>query len=268
MLRNTILHLGRIAKRRPGTGCIGAGQCVGDVRLALGRKSGRAQVETSKVLKCARCLRLVSRPCTARRCVREERISGHRPGLRDKRAAATTTWRPRGVTRSPSRRQAWAWPTMSANAVRVLLTQKLENNPSALPPDVIDVEVFEQLLEMDEEDDRDFSKSLVYNYFEQAESTFEKMHNALYVSGSPRSSQSLSELSTLGHFLKGSSAAVGVIKVRNSCETMQHYGTLHDADGVTELSREEAIAKLTQTTAQVKQQYDEAKATLRAFFGA
>lgn len=157
---------------------------------------------------------------------------------------------------------------MSANAVRVLLTQKLENNPSALPPDVIDVEVFEQLLEMDEEDDRDFSKSLVYNYFEQAESTFEKMHNALYVSGSPRSSQSLSELSTLGHFLKGSSAAVGVIKVRNSCETMQHYGTLHDADGVTELSREEAIAKLTQTTAQVKQQYDEAKATLRAFFGA
>lgn len=71
---------------------------------------------------------------------------------------------------------------MSANAVRVILTQPAANDASSLPPDVIDVEVFDQLLEMDEEDDRDFSKSLVYNYFEQAESTFEKMNNALYVS--------------------------------------------------------------------------------------
>lgn len=59
--------------------------------------------------------------------------------------------------------------------------QKVADNASALPPDVIDIEVFEQLLEMDEEDDRDFSKSLVYNYFEQAESTFENMRKALYV---------------------------------------------------------------------------------------
>lgn len=59
---------------------------------------------------------------------------------------------------------------------------------------------------------------------------------------------------------------MGVIKVRNSCETMQHYGTKHDADGVTELSREEAMAKLTETMTRVKQQYDEAEATLRAFF--
>ena len=48
-----------------------------------------------------------------------------------------------------------------------------------LPKDIIDIDVFEQLLEMDEEDDREFSKSLVWNYFEQAESTFEKMDAAL-----------------------------------------------------------------------------------------
>ena len=78
-----------------------------------------------------------------------------------------------------------------------------------LPKDIIDIDVFEQLLEMDEEDDREFSKSLVWNYFEQAESTFEKMDAAL-------AAQELKELSTLGHFLKGSSAAVGVTKVRNS----------------------------------------------------
>ncbi|KAI3620391.1 hypothetical protein CBS9595_002358 [Malassezia furfur] len=148
---------------------------------------------------------------------------------------------------------------MSANAVRVILTQPAANDASSLPPDVIDVEVFDQLLEMDEEDDRDFSKSLVYNYFEQAESTFEKMNNAL-------AEKNLEELSTLGHFLKGSSAAVGVIKVRDSCETMQHYGTQHDADGVTQLTKEEAMEKLVQTMKQVKQQYAEAESTLRAFF--
>lgn len=72
----------------------------------------------------------------------------------------------------------------------------------------------------------------------------------------------------MGHFLKGSSAAVGVIKVRDSCEAMQHYGTCHGADGVTELSKEEAIAQLKNTMEQVKLQYKEAEATLRAFFGA
>lgn len=50
-----------------------------------------------------------------------------------------------------------------------------------LPDDVIDVEVFGQLLEMDEEDEREFSKSLVWNYFEQAQSTFASMDAALCV---------------------------------------------------------------------------------------
>ena len=34
---------------------------------------------------------------------------------------------------------------------------------------------------MDDDDDRDFSKGIVYGFFEQAESTFEKMEKALYV---------------------------------------------------------------------------------------
>ena len=48
---------------------------------------------------------------------------------------------------------------------------------SKLPLDVIDVDVFEQLLDMDE-DGREFSQSLVWNYFEQAEQTFAKMEEA------------------------------------------------------------------------------------------
>jgi osomolarity two-component system phosphorelay intermediate protein YPD1 len=40
---------------------------------------------------------------------------------------------------------------------------------------------FEQLLDMDDEDDHEFSYSIVHNYFEQAEATFKEMDKALLV---------------------------------------------------------------------------------------
>lgn len=86
---------------------------------------------------------------------------------------------------------------------------------------------------------------------------------------SPHSREkNLPELSTLGHFLKGSSAAVGVIKVRDSCENMQHYGKSRDKDGVTELSEEEALKRVVETLESVKIDYKEAEAALRGFFDA
>lgn len=47
--------------------------------------------------------------------------------------------------------------------------------------ELIDTDTFDQILEMDDEDedDRDFSKEIVYGFFEQAEGTFEKMDTAL-----------------------------------------------------------------------------------------
>lgn len=46
--------------------------------------------------------------------------------------------------------------------------------------DSIDATTFGQILEMDDDDDdRDFSKSIVTGFFEQAEQTFEKMEAAL-----------------------------------------------------------------------------------------
>lgn len=47
--------------------------------------------------------------------------------------------------------------------------------------DSIDESTFEQILEMDDDDDRDFSQGIVFGFFEQAGSTFEKMEKALYV---------------------------------------------------------------------------------------
>jgi osomolarity two-component system phosphorelay intermediate protein YPD1 len=45
--------------------------------------------------------------------------------------------------------------------------------------DTIDTATFEQILEMDDDDTREFSRSIVYGYFDQAESTFRKMERAM-----------------------------------------------------------------------------------------
>lgn len=45
--------------------------------------------------------------------------------------------------------------------------------------DSIDKSTFEQILEMDDDEERDFSKGIVYGYFDQAEGTFGKMEKAL-----------------------------------------------------------------------------------------
>ena len=46
--------------------------------------------------------------------------------------------------------------------------------------DAVDSVTFGQILEMDDsEDDREFSSSIVFGFFEQAEDTFEKMDQAL-----------------------------------------------------------------------------------------
>ncbi|KAJ1023685.1 hypothetical protein NDA18_004669 [Ustilago nuda] len=153
-------------------------------------------------------------------------------------------------------------PTYS-NTTTTTNTATTSNNKQAaagdLSPSIIDMDIFTQLLEMDDEDDREFSKSIVWNYFDQAETTFKEMDAAL-------STHDLTELSTLGHFLKGSSAAVGVIKVRDSCEHMQHYGKCHGEDGLSDLSKEGALKKLTVTLRDVKVQYREAAKALKAFY--
>lgn len=58
-------------------------------------------------------------------------------------------------------------------------TENDEISLGDLDPTVIDMDIFNQLLEMDDEEDREFSKSIVWNYFDQAESTFGNMDDAL-----------------------------------------------------------------------------------------
>ena len=77
----------------------------------------------------------------------------------------------------------------------------------------------------------------------------------------------LPKLSSLGHFLKGSSAALGVSKVQASCERMQHYGQKRDEQAGINLSSEDALDKIERLLVQVKKEYRDAEAWLKQWYG-
>lgn len=73
------------------------------------------------------------------------------------------------------------------------------------------------------------------------------------------------ELSGLGHFLKGSSAALGVTKVQKSCELIQNYGKLKDEGGL-DITAKVALDKISAALKETEEQFKEAKAWLRNWY--
>lgn len=137
-----------------------------------------------------------------------------------------------------------------------------EEDIMAIPgaADSIDAATFEQILEMDEdEEEREFSKSIVYDFFTQAESTFGKMDTNL-------EKRDLKTLSELGHFLKGSSATLGLTKVKDSCEKIQHYGQKKDETGTKDITEEEGLKKLKTTIEQAKTEFHDVEKVLKRFY--
>ncbi|TFY52885.1 hypothetical protein EVJ58_g9758, partial [Rhodofomes roseus] len=123
----------------------------------------------------------------------------------------------------------------------------------------IDLETFHQILDLDEDDTHDFSKEMVTAYFTQANTTFGEMDEAY-------KAKDLTKLSSLGHFLKGSSAALGVAHVQASCERIQHYGQLRDEDTGTDLTDESALQKIEPLLSRVKKEYNVAEAWLKKWY--
>jgi len=139
---------------------------------------------------------------------------------------------------------------------------KSEDGSPALPEcgDNIDPLIFEQILEMDDDEEREFSRSIVYGFFEQAVATFKKMDDGL-------KSRDLSQLSSLGHFLKGSSATLGLTKVKDGCEKIQHYGAKKDDTGTKdEPSEDICLRRIKETLALVREQYEDVEKVLKRFY--
>jgi osomolarity two-component system phosphorelay intermediate protein YPD1 len=126
--------------------------------------------------------------------------------------------------------------------------------------DLIDKETFQQILEMDEVDTHDFSQEIVFDFFLQADSTFKDIDDAL-------AKKDLKRLSDLGHFLKGSSATLGFLKVQATCEKIQRYGKLEKLDGTPGLDSDVCLENIRQALQNVKKEIAEVKGMLRAFYG-
>ncbi|KAF7794616.1 hypothetical protein EIP86_005752 [Pleurotus ostreatoroseus] len=134
-----------------------------------------------------------------------------------------------------------------------------EDDASAEPKIIVDEATFNQILELDEDDTFDFSTEMVIQYFQQATTTFEEMQSAL-------DEKDLPKLSSLGHFLKGSSAALGVQQVQRSCERIQHYGKCWDEEAGKTLSEQEALDMITPLLKTVSKEYQEAEKWLKNWY--
>lgn len=52
---------------------------------------------------------------------------------------------------------------------------------TTIPEDVVDRSTFDQILEMDDDEEREFSRAIVFGFFDQAEETFRQMEESVYV---------------------------------------------------------------------------------------
>ncbi|EQC53068.1 histidine-containing response regulator phosphotransferase Mpr1, partial [Schizosaccharomyces japonicus yFS275] len=126
--------------------------------------------------------------------------------------------------------------------------------------EMIDRTTFDQLLEMDDDDNHEFSKSIVSNYNEQATTTLDQLQEAL-------DKRDLSSVSSLGHFLKGSSAALGLNRMKRACELIQRFGACKSSNGTDPLPDDNvAVDLLTKAMAVVRKVYADSEEYLRHVF--
>jgi osomolarity two-component system phosphorelay intermediate protein YPD1 len=80
--------------------------------------------------------------------------------------------------------------------------------------------------------------------------------------------KNLEQLSQLGHFLKGSSATLGLTKVKDSCEKIQHFGARKDATGTKDVDDDDlSLSRIREAIEQARSDYEKAEAKLRKFYG-
>ncbi|CAH1765413.1 24043_t:CDS:2 [Entrophospora sp. SA101] len=138
-------------------------------------------------------------------------------------------------------------------------TENENETPISLDTDLIDQETFNQLLDMDDGEDENFLLDILDDYYKQAQDTFADMETAL-------KKKNLKKLSELGHFLKGSSAAMGLTKVKDSCEKIQHCGNKKDESGKKDITEEDALIRITDLLVQVRTEYESAEAHLKGLY--
>lgn len=123
----------------------------------------------------------------------------------------------------------------------------------------IDIPTFDQILQMDDDQEREFSRTLVFEFLDQAEDTFGRIQESL-------DSKDLPDLSSKGHYLKGSSATLGLIKIRDHCEKIQRYGLKENVDGSPEPDEELNLKRIKETLKELRVDFDEISKAMKRFY--
>jgi osomolarity two-component system phosphorelay intermediate protein YPD1 len=141
----------------------------------------------------------------------------------------------------------------------------------------INVTVFSDILELDDEDEQYFSRSLVCDFFVLALRTFAEMdaclsvhytstHHLIILTEIDRETQDIKQLWTKARFLRGPSATLGIYKVDAICARIEHMTGVSDtfqADGDSKTSLCTSTRVLLE---QAKQHFAEAENALRRFY--
>lgn len=81
---------------------------------------------------------------------------------------------------------------------------------------VVDMQSFNQILALDENDpNREFSKTLIWAWCDQAEMAVEEME--IYLAR-----DNIVDAANKAHYLKGSSASLGLLRVSHTCQSIYH----------------------------------------------
>jgi osomolarity two-component system phosphorelay intermediate protein YPD1 len=140
--------------------------------------------------------------------------------------------------------------------------------------DLINWTIFQELLLMDE-DEEEFALSLVETFVQQANETFgeiESLINTSLSADDATAEANLQKISQLGHYLKGSAAALGLQKVQDQCERLQNYGKKeafdNDPQAVKAQTAKDWFHCSSEAYDKMRGYFDESKDLLSRFFEA
>jgi HPt (histidine-containing phosphotransfer) domain-containing protein len=80
---------------------------------------------------------------------------------------------------------------------------------------IVDEDAYKQLKELDD-DDGDFSSSVIVDFFESTMQQMTELHIKIKARDYERAAE-------IAHFIKGGAAAIGAAQVRDTCDKLQYY---------------------------------------------
>ncbi|OAQ63787.1 hpt domain-containing protein [Purpureocillium lilacinum] len=113
--------------------------------------------------------------------------------------------------------------------------------------DIVNINVFRQLLELDEPGQGDFSQAIIVEYIHQADEVV----------------ASMSQLRLSAHFLGGSSAALGLVRVQSACDTLQQCCNTEVSNGMDGENVVHSLRRCSEALELLKADYVEVQVRLR-----